>query len=106
MAKPPRPLFAGFAAPPATEPTWVGVDMGGESLSAEAMVGGADSVIDWWDVGNAICNALTDARTIDDIERIKAGHAGALKAMVAARRDIAETVSQAFQLRRQELGAK
>lgn len=88
----PPPLFAGFDTPAAP-------------LSATAMVGGAGTM-DWWDVGNAICNALADARTLDDIERIKAEHAESLRAMVAARRDIAASVSLAFQLRRQELGRK
>lgn len=86
MAKSPRPMFAGFDAPTINT--------------------GAGGATDWWDVGNAICNALTDARTVSDIERIKAEHADTLKAMVAARRDIAGSVSLAFQLRRQELGRK
>lgn len=78
----PRPMFAGFETAAAND----------------------GAATDWWTMGNDICNALLDARTMADIERIKTDYADRLREMTKTRRDLARTVSLAFQLRRQELG--
>ena len=57
----------------------------------------------WFAVANDICNALFDAASLAEIDRIRERHESTLADMVREQRDLAHTVSLGFADRRAAL---
>lgn len=57
----------------------------------------------WWALATLIGNEVQDARTLGEIEEIKARRADDIRNLIAARRDLAEILSIMFGDQRQAL---
>lgn len=80
MAKAPRPMFREPEPPP---PDTTGID--------------------WYASANDIANAVYDATTLDEVDAVAKRHAATLSDLKTYRRDLALTLSAAFQDRRCQL---
>lgn len=82
----PTPLYVGVdhAATPATEPTEEGWQ--------------------WWRLATRIANEVIDATTLEEIDAVRRRNEADIKALIAARRDLALTLSWIFAEHRKALG--
>lgn len=80
----------------------VGIDPAqGQDRSVIATFGTDDQ---WWELATLIGNEILDARTLAEIEEIKAHRAVDIRDLLAARRDLAAILSIMFGDQRQALG--
>lgn len=64
------------------------------------------STTDWYAVANNIANAINDAKTLDEVERVKEENRDNLRALTINRRDLAVVLSAGFADRRNQLGGR
>lgn len=97
MLKPP-PMFD-FG-----QPAQLGVDPAAGSDRTAAQIVPTEDSDHWYAVANDIANAIFDAKSLAEVERVKSENMAKLRDLVTNRRDLAELLSSAFADRRRQLG--